>query len=114
MQIVSWIAGTAAFLALLAVVACSSTGKLFERTPTATEELEGNYRTLAACTLDRLARQPYRLRRSDEQNLVRLIPDHGEWEMSFVNDGSLTRLEMKSAGGQASDYAVAIARACAA
>src|SRR6476659_9223767 len=57
-RIVSLIANTAAFLALLAVAACSSTGKLFERTPTATEELEGNYRTLAACTLDRLARQP--------------------------------------------------------
>ena len=101
-------------MALLALAACSSTAKLFDRTPTAVEELEGNYRTLAACTLDRLARQPYRLRRADDQNAVRLIPDNGEWEMSFLNQGSLTRLEMKSAGGQASDYAVAIARACAA
>jgi hypothetical protein len=105
-------------LALLSLAGCAAPLGLLSQTPTTVESLEGNYRTLAACTFEQLSQRQPRLRRTDvaDRSTVRIRPDTGEWELSFVDDGAgkLTRAEMKSPGTQASDYALAIARACAA
>ncbi len=105
-------------LALFALAGCAAPLQLLSQIPTSVENLDGNYRTLAACTIEQLARRQTRLRRTDvpDQAIVRISPDNGEWELSFINEeaGRSTRVEMKSPGTQASDYALAIARACAA
>lgn len=107
-----------ALLALFALAGCAAPLQLLSRIPTSVETLDGNYRTLSACTIDQLARRQNRTRRTDvpDQAIVRISPDNGEWELSFINEdaGQSTRVEMKSPGTQASDYALAIARACAA
>ena len=86
--------------------------------PVTVEELEGNYRTLARCTFEQLTRRQYQVRRTDlpDRAAVRISSNDGVWELSFINDGggTLTRAEMKSPGTQASDYALTLARACAA
>jgi len=104
-------------VALLALTGCTAALRLPSQIPTTAETLDGNYRTLAACTYQRLDRQQGRLRRSDlpDQEIVRIASER-EWQMSFINEeaGRQTRVEMTSQGTQASDYALAIARACAA
>jgi len=107
-----------ALLALFALAGCAEPLGLFSQVPTSIEILDGNYRTLSACTVEQLARRKNQLRRTDvtDQAIVRIIPNNGEWELSFIDEeaGRLTRVEMKSPGTQASEYALAIARACAA
>jgi hypothetical protein len=102
--------------ALLSLAGCATPFQT--ATPTAVEELEGNYRTLAKCTFEQLTRRQYQLRRTElsDRATVRISSNDGVWELSFINDGAgtLTRLEMKSPGTQASDYALTLARACAA
>ena len=92
--------------ALLSLAGCATAFQT--ATPTTVEELEGNYRTLAKCTFEQLTRRQYQLRRTD-------LPDRAAVRISS-NDGAgtLTRAEMKSPGTQASDYALTLARACAA
>jgi hypothetical protein len=106
-----------ALLALLPLAGCATPFQA-AGTPVAVEELEGNYRTLAKCTFEQLTRRQYQVRRTDlpDRATVRISAADGTWELSFVNagGGTLTRTEMKSAGGQASDYALTLARACAA
>ena len=105
-------------LALFALAGCAAPLQLLSQTPTSVETLDGNYRTLSACTIEQLARRNHQMQRTElsDQAIVRISPDNGEWELSFINEeaGRLTRAEMKSPGTQASDYALAIARACAA
>jgi hypothetical protein len=81
--------------------------------PTTSEIMEGNFRTLAACTQQRLEQRRIAARRTDP-DASRVQIAAGDWQMSFVNDGQLTRVEMTSRGTQESDYALALARACAA
>ena len=100
--------------ALLSLAGCATAFQT--ATPTTVEELEGNYRTLAKCTFEQLTRRQYQVRRTDlpDRAAVRISSNDGVWELSFINDGTLTRAEMKSPGTQASDYALTLARACAA
>ena len=89
---------------------------MFGEIPTARETLDGNYRTLANCTFQKLARREPQLQKNNvpDQPIVRISPSNGDWAMSFIDEdsGRTTLLEMKSSGAQATDHAMAIARAC--
>jgi hypothetical protein len=106
----------AGVLALPLLAACTTSLQQLvpSQVPTATEILEGNYRTLAACTMQRLGQRQVRVQRTDQSDRVRLAAD--DWQMAFINDegGRLTRLETTSQGTQSSEYALSLARACAA
>ena len=46
-----------AVLALLALAGCAAPVQLLSQIPTSVENLDGNYRTLSACTIEQLARR---------------------------------------------------------
>jgi hypothetical protein len=107
-----------ALLALAPLMGCAGGPHVLFETPVVSETLDGDYRTLAACTFQRLARRDAQLQKIvvPDQPVVRISPADGAWVLSFINEeaGRSTRMEMKSPGMPASDYALAIARACSA
>ena len=111
----------ASFGALLAwmVILAGCVGPGAFESPKVLEYLDGNYRTLASCTHQQLARQYGQLRMTDlrERRTVTIGPPQGQWEFSFIDDdgGRQTRLEVTSANGALpGEHALALARACAA
>jgi len=99
--------------------ASSICGRLPFESPKVVEYLDGNYRTLASCTHQRLGRQYGQLRITDlrERRTVTISPPQGQWEFSFIEDdgGRQTRLEVTSPNGALpGEHALALARACAA
>jgi hypothetical protein len=88
----------------------------FFQNPVTLDNLDGNYRTLAACAYQHLARQKAGLSRTEPRAGVIRIASAGEtWELSFVNDegGRQTRLEW-TAGDYPSEFVLGTVRACAA
>jgi len=83
------------------------------------DELDGNYRTLAACAYARLSRQLTGLSRTEgpEQGVIRIGQTDGgdAWELAFVNaeSGQQTLLEW-TGGAYPSEHVLSTVRACAA
>jgi hypothetical protein len=86
--------------------------------PVPLDNLDGNYRTIAACAYEHLARRSTGISRTDQQGVVRLsgvVSLFERWELSLVSDegGRQTRLDW-SAGAYPSEYVLSTVRACAA
>ena len=89
---------------------------LFFSEPGHPDNLDGNYRTIAACAYQRLARRRSGLSRAEPRPGVIAIASASEqWELSFINDdgGRQTRLDW-TAGGYPSEFVLGTVRACAA
>ena len=111
-------------LTTLATLANSSPGSAqfflfqnpFFQNPVTLDNLDGNYRTLAACAYEHLVRTKTGLSRAEPRPGVIRIASAGErWELSFVNDegGRQTRLDW-TAGDYPSEFVLGTVRACAA
>jgi hypothetical protein len=105
------------FLCLVLASATSSAQFLFFD-PVPLDNLDGNYRTIAACAYDHLARRQTGISRADQQGVVRLsgvVSLFERWELSLVSDegGRQTRLDW-SAGAYPSEHVLSTVRACAA
>jgi hypothetical protein len=88
----------------------------FFQNPVTLDNLDGNYRTIAACAYQRLARRRSGLSRAEPRPGVIAIASASEqWELSFINDdgGRQTRLDW-TAGGYPSEFVLGTVRACAA
>ena len=106
-------------LAFLVVLASSSSfAQFLFFDPVTLDNLDGNYRTIAACAYEHLARRQTGISRTEQQGVVRLsgvVSIFERWELSLVNDegGRQTRLDW-SAGGYPSEHVLSTVRACAA
>jgi len=107
-------------LMLLASSPCSAQFFFFQnpffQNPVTLDNLDGNYRTVAACAYQHLANRKAGLSRTEPRPGVIRIASAGErWELSFVNDegGRQTRLEW-TAGDYPSEFVLGTVRACAA
>ncbi|HEY7242573.1 MAG TPA: hypothetical protein VH678_01655 [Xanthobacteraceae bacterium] len=91
----------------------------FSHDPVTLDNLDGNYRTIAACAYQHLAPRKSGLSRTDypEQGVVRLSSNtwSERWELSFVKDGGgrQTRLDW-TGGAYPSEFVLSTVRACAA
>jgi len=88
----------------------------FFQNPVTLDNLDGNYRTIAACAYQHLLRRQGGLSRAEPRpGTIRLASASQQWELSFVNDdgGRQTRLDW-SAGGYPSEFVLSTVRACAA
>jgi hypothetical protein len=111
----------ALLVSLISLVGCAGPGELlFSQNSIVVDHLDGNYRILARCTYEQLARQQTKLSMTElrEQEAIRIGSTQGSrtyWELSFVNEdgGRQTRLEATS-GAYPSEHTLALARACAA
>jgi hypothetical protein len=96
-----------------------SSAQLFFQDPVTLDNLDGNYRTIAACAYQRLARSDPRLSKTEylEQGVIRISLNSftERWELSFVRDdeGRQTRLDW-TAGAYPSEFVLSTVRACAA
>jgi hypothetical protein len=109
-----------ALLALLLLLAgCAASTQLFSHNPIPLDTLDGNYRKIASCSFDRLARRLSGLAKDDlpEQGMVRIAwtTPSERWELTFVNQdaGRQTRLDW-TAGAYPSEHVLSTVRACAA
>jgi hypothetical protein len=105
------------FLCLVLASAPSSAQFLFFD-PVPLDNLDGNYRTIAACAYDHLARGQTGISRTDQQGAIRLsgvVSLFERWELSLVGDdgGRQTRLDW-TAGTYPSEHVLSTVRACAA
>ena len=102
---------------LLSIASSPSSAQFFFfQNPVTLDNLDGNYRTLAACAYQHLARRLSDLSRTEPQRGVIKITSSGEqWELSFVNDegGRQTQL-VWTAGGYPREFVLSTIRACAA
>jgi len=99
---------------MLAGDACHA--QFFFQNPVTLDNLDGNYRTIASCAYQHLARQQGGLSRTEpQQGVIRIASATERWELSFVNDegGRQTRL-VWTAGGYPSEFVLSTVRACAA
>jgi hypothetical protein len=88
----------------------------FFQNPVTLDNLDGNYRTIAACAYEHLVHTKTGLSRTEPRPGVIRIASAGErWELSFVNDegGRQTRLDW-TAGDYPSEFVLGTVRACAA
>ncbi len=114
-------ASAAALLSsVIILVGCTGPVQLFVENPIAIDHLEGNYKRLASCTYEQLARRQGGLLLTDLRERSRIAHTNGpetQWELLFINEdgGRQTRLEVTSTHGSfPSEHALALARACAA
>ncbi len=94
---------------------CSAQFFFFQNAVTL-DNLDGNYRTIAACAYQHLVRRQSGLSRAEPQaGIIRIASAAQQWELSFVNDdgGRQTRLDW-TAGGYPSEFVLSTVRACAA
>jgi hypothetical protein len=101
---------------MLLASSSSSAQFFFFQNPVTLDNLDGNYRTIAACAYQHLARRLSGLSRSEPQRgVIRISSATDRWELSFVNDdgGRQTRLDWTS-GGYPSEFVLGTVRACAA
>ena len=105
----------ASLVSMISLVGCA--GELLFKNSMVVDHLDGNYRRLASCTYEHLARQQAQLSMTDlrEQQTVRITFSKAPqtyWELSFVNEdgGRQTRLEVTS-GSFPSEHTLALARA---
>jgi hypothetical protein len=95
---------------------CPSPAQFLFQNPVTLDNLDGNYRTIASCAYQHLARQQSGLSRTEpQQGVIRISSATERWELSFVNDdgGRQTRLDW-TAGGYPSEFVLSTVRACAA
>jgi hypothetical protein len=91
----------------------------FSHNPVTLDNLDGNYRTIAACAYQHLARRKSGLSTTDnpEEGIVRISSNTftERWELSFVKDdgGRQTRLDW-TGGGYPGEFVLSTVRACAA
>jgi hypothetical protein len=88
----------------------------FFQNPVTLDNLDGNYRTLAACAYQRLARRLTGLSRTEpERGVIRIASSAEQWELALVNDegGRQTQL-VWTAGGYPREFVLSTIRACAA
>jgi hypothetical protein len=88
----------------------------FFQNPVTLDNLDGNYRTIATCAYQHLARRQSGLSRAEPRPGVIAISSASQrWELSFINDdgGRQTRLDW-TAGGYPSEFVLSTVRACAA
>jgi len=91
----------------------------FSHNPVTLDNLDGDYRTIAACAYQHLAPRKSVLSRTDypEQGVVRISSNtlSERWELSLVKDdgGRQTRLDW-TGGGYPSEFVLSTVRACAA
>jgi hypothetical protein len=101
---------------LLMLAGCASSAQFLFQTPVTLDNLDGNYRTIAACAYQHLARRQSGLSRTEpQQGVIRISSFTERWELSFINDdgGRQTRLDW-TAGGYPSEFVLSTVRACAA
>ena len=100
----------------LLLAPCAGFAQFFFQNPVTLDTLDGNYRTLASCAYQHLARRISGLSTSESQKgVVRIASVSENWELAFVDDeaGRQTRL-VWTAGGYPSEFVLSTARACAA
>ena len=88
----------------------------FFQNPVTLDNLDGNYRTLATCAYQHLARRLTGLSRTEPQRgVIRIASSAEQWEVAFVNDedGRQTQL-VWTAGGYPREFVLSTIRACAA
>jgi len=101
---------------LMMLVGCASSAQFLFQNPVTLDNLDGNYRTIAACAYQHLARRQSGLSRTEsQQGVIRISSATERWELSFINDdgGRQTRLDW-TAGGYPSEFVLSTVRACAA
>jgi hypothetical protein len=101
---------------LLMLAGCASSAQFLFQNPVTLDNLDGNYRTIAACAYQHLARRQSGLSRTEpQQGVIRISSVTERWELSFINDdgGRQTRLDW-TAGGYPSEFVLSTVRACAA
>lgn len=103
---------------LMMLASCASSAQFFFQNPVTLDNLDGNYRTIASCAYQRLARRQSGLSRTEpQQGVIRISSTTAteRWELSFINDdgGRQTRLDW-TAGGYPSEFVLSTVRACAA
>jgi hypothetical protein len=114
-------ASVALLVSTISLVGCAGPGELLSfQNSIVVDHLDGNYRILARCTYEQLARQQTQLSMTElrEQETVRIALTKAPqpyWELSFVNEdgGRQTRLEATSRA-YPSEHTLALARTCAA
>ena len=102
--------------AVTMLAGCASSAQFLFQNPVTLDNLDGNYRTIATCAYQRLARRQSGLSRTEpQQGVIRIASATERWELSFVNDdgGRQTRLDW-TAGGYPSEFVLSTVRACAA
>jgi len=109
-----------AFMLFLFLVLASSpsSAQFLFFDPVPLDNLDGNYRTIAACAYTHLTRRQTGISRIDQQGAVRLsgvVSLFERWELLLVDDegGRQTRLDW-SAGPYPSEHVLSTVRACAA
>ncbi len=114
------IGATALSLPTILITACTSSAFfMFYHEAIKLDELDGNYRTLAACAYAGLSRQLTGISRTEgpEEGVIRIGQTTGSepWELAFVNAdaGRQTLLEW-TAGAYPSEHVLSTVRACAA
>ena len=114
------VAPIALLIPTVMLAGCVGSTALFQRA-VAVDNLDGDYRRLAACANERLSRDLGRLLLTElpAQGVVRIAFARGserQWELSFVNEsgGRQTRLEVTTIGSYPSEHILALVRACAA
>jgi hypothetical protein len=103
-------------MSLMMLAGCAGSAQFLFQNPVTLDNLEGNYRTIASCAYQRLARRQSGLSRTEpQQGVVRISSTTDRWELSFVNDdgGRQTRLDW-TAGDYPSEFVLSTVRACAA
>ncbi len=110
----------ALLISMVNLVGCAGPVELLFATPKFVDHLDGNYKRLAACTYERLARERGQLSMTDlqDQQTVRIVLTKGPQayvNLSFTDEdeGRQTRLEVTSSSFP-SEHVLALARACAA
>jgi uncharacterized lipoprotein YajG len=101
---------------LMMLAGCTSSAQFLFQNPVTLDHLDGNYRTIAACAYQHLARRQSALSRTEpQQGIIRISSSIERWELSFINDdgGRQTRLDW-TAGGYPSEFVLSTVRACAA
>jgi hypothetical protein len=104
---------------MLITAGASSAFFMFYHQPVKLDELDGNYRTLAACAYARLSGQLAGISRTEgpEQGVIRIGQSTGSepWELAFVDaeSGRQTLLTW-TAGDYPSEHVLSTVRACAA
>jgi hypothetical protein len=104
------------FMSLMMLAGDAGYAQFFFQNPVTLDNLDGNYRTIASCAYQHLARRQSGLSRTEpQQGVIRISSATERWELSFVNDegGRQTRL-VWTAGGYPSEFVLSTVRACAA
>jgi hypothetical protein len=102
---------------LLGIASSPSSAQFwFFQNPVTLDNLDGNYRTLAACAYQHLTRRLTGLSTTEpQQGVIKIASSSEQWELSFVNDerGRQTQL-VWTAGGYPREFVLSTIRACAA